>query len=399
MDEWKRGWRVALGAALGAGFGMSLFYYVFSLFTIPITTELGISRGEFANYQALLIVGALTAPLMGRWLDRAGFHRVFGINMAIIVAAHIAMATIVDSVFTFICVVLVYGVAGIGAGQIVSTRPVSAWFDQQRGMALGLIAIGPAITTFIASFFLPALIEAEGWRAGFWVLAALAAFVGLPLALWLIRDAPGEAKFVAPPKTPEDMSFLREVDFWVMAAAMLCLSAPGAGVISQMSPLVQDEGIGATVAGAAIGAYALGQVGGRVVAGWFLDRANPRIVALIFTAVPATGLLALGLFSLPLWAAVAAVGLVGIQHGSEIDFFAYFASRRFGITNYGASYGALTAVGWIGTPTGILLFGWLYTAKGSYALAEIFAAVMLIAGGLLLACVRIERSGLSTTTE
>ena len=369
---------------------MSLFYYVFSLFTIPITTELGISRGEFANIQALLIVGALTAPFIGQWLDRAGFHRVFGINMAIIVAAHIAMATIVNSAFAFVCVTLVYGIAGIGAGQIAFTRPISAWFDQKRGMALGLIAIGPAITTFIASFFLPALIEAEGWRAGFWVLAALAGLIGLPMALWLVRDAPSDVAFKPPPKAQRDTSFLRERDFWVMAAAMLCLSAPGAGVISQMSPLVQDEGIGATAAGAAIGAYALGQVGGRIVAGWFLDHANPRVVALIFTAVPALGLLALGLFSLPLWAAVAAVGLVGIQHGSEIDFFAYFASRRFGIQHYGATYGALVAVGWIGTPTGILLFGWLYTARGSYAVAEIIAAVMLLGGGILLACVKID---------
>ena len=390
MEEWKRGWRIALGAALGSGLGISLFYYVFSLFTIPITTELGISRGEFANIQALLIVGALTAPFIGRWLDRAGFHRVFGISLTIIVAAHIAMATIVNTTFHFIIFVLVYGIAGIGAGQIASTRPVSAWFDKQRGMALGLIAIGPAITTFGASFFLPALIEAEGWRAGFWVLAALAGLIGLPLSLLLIRDAPDDAAHKAAQKAPRDMSFLRESDFWIMAAAMLCLSAPGAGIISQMSPLVQDEGIGVRAAGAAVGAYALGQVGGRIVAGWFLDRANPRIVALVFTIIPAIGLLALGLFSLPLWTAIAAVGLVGIQHGSEIDFFAFFAARRFGIRRYGTIYGALIAVGWVGTPTGILLFGWLYTVNGSYAVAEIIAAVMLLGGGILLACVKID---------
>ena len=397
MDEWKRGWRVALGAASGSGLGISLFYYVFSLFTIPITTELGISRGEFANIQALLIVGALTAPFVGRWLDRSGFHIVFGINFAIIIAAHVAMATIVDSSFSFLIITLIYGIAGIGAGQVAYTRPVSAWFNKQRGMALGLIAIGPAVTTFTASFFLPALIATEGWRAGFWVLAALAGLIGLPLSLLLVRDAPGEAVFKAAPKTPSDMSYVREVDFWVMAAAMLCLSAPGAGIISQMSPLVQDEGIGVRAAGAAVGAYALGQVGGRIVAGWFLDRANPRVVALIFTLVPAIGLLALGLFSLPLWTAIAAVGLVGIQHGSEIDFFAFFAARRFGIKRYGTIYGSLIAVGWIGTPTGILLFGWLYTANGSYAVAEIIAAVMLVVGGILLACVKIDAGKTDTT--
>lgn len=390
MDEWKRGWRVALGAALGSGLGMSLFYYVFSLFTIPITTEFGISRGEFANFQALLIVGALTAPFVGRWLDRSGFHRVFGINLAIIVAAHIAMATIVDSTFALAIVVLVYGIAGIGAGQVAYTRPISAWFDKQRGMALGLIAIGPAIATLIASFFLPALIENEGWRAGFWVLAVLAGLVGLPLTLLLVRDAPSMRTSIAAPKTPSDTGFLREADFWIMAAAMLCLTVPGSGIISQMSPLVQDEGVGVQAAGAAVGAYALGQVGGRIVAGWFLDRTNPRVVALIFTAVPAIGLLALGVFALPVWAAVAAVGLVGIQHGSDIDFFAFFTSRRFGIKRYGTIYGALIAVGWIGTPIGILLFGWLYTANGSYALAEIIGAAMLFVGGVLLACVKID---------
>jgi MFS family permease len=395
MDEWKRGWRVVLGATFCSAFGIPLFYYVFSLFVVDLSAEFGTSRGEMANMQALIVVGALIAPFAGRMLDRFGFAWVFGLSMAGVVATHVMMATVVSTVPLFALMAFFYGAVGIGCGPLAYTRPINAWFWHNRGLALGLAAIGLAITAAVIPPLLAELIEREGWRAGFWALAALAGLVALPVTLALVRDAPPDGPAgppLAEPSTTGDRTHFRETHFWFLAGSMLCMAVAGGGLVSQISPLVQDEGIPARLAAFGVTAYALGQLAGRIVAGWFLDRATPHIVAFVFTFVPAAGFVVLAAFDLPIGIAVAAIALVGIQQGAEIDLFAYFVSRRFGLERYGGVYGWIIAASWLGNASGILMFGWLFDASGGYALPEWVAAVLLVAAAFLIAAVRLPRT-------
>jgi MFS family permease len=399
--EWKRGWRIVVGAMVGSGFGMPLFYYVASIFTIPMTTEFGASRGEMANVQALLVVGALVAPYIGRLLDMHGFAWIFGICTGLVVIAHLLMASVISSLWAFAVIAFIYGAAGIGCGPVAYTRPINAWFSANRGLALGLAAIGAAVTTMFGSPMLAYLVENQGWRAGYLALALLAGLIALPVALLLVRDAPPEGivKAGTVSDVPINRSFYSERDFWLLAASILFMSIPGAGLLSQISPLVQAEGIGPAAAAWAISAYAIGQFIGRIVAGWCLDRRNPRAVAMFFTLVPSLGFVLLWSMDLSLWLAVIAVGLVGIQQGAEIDLFAFFTARRFGVERYGAVYGSIIASAWIGNAVGILTFGWLFTLFGSYTVPEIIAAGLLGIGALLLGAVQIDPPGVAASPQ
>jgi MFS family permease len=393
MGELQRGWRVLLGAMVGSGFGIALFYFASSLFTVSITKELGLTRGEFAGVQALLIVGALFAPFIGRLLDRFGFRWVFGISLSAVMLAHLALATVVSTYTALAIAILVYGIAGIGCGPLAYTRPINAWFKQKRGLALGLAAVGPALTVGAASYLLAWVIETHGWRAGYGVLAGLALFICLPVTLWLVRNEPPEGvadQIFAPKAVSPPQNFYSERDFWLLAGAMICMSIPGAGLLSQVAPLMQDEGFDALTAASGVSAFGIGQVIGRIVAGWCLDRINPRIVALLFTAVPAIGFVMLWSADLPLSLAIAAVALAGIQQGADIDLFAYFTARRFGMLRYGAIYGSVIAAGWVGNAVGIISFGRLFDAYNSYAVAELIGAGLLIVGAILIASVRID---------
>ncbi len=397
-NEWRRGWQVVLGAMICSGFGIPLFYYVFSLFIDSLTKEFAVSRGEMSNMQALIVVGALAAPFVGRLMDGFGFRRVFAVGTLAIVAAHVLMGVAVTTLAGFATIAFLYGAAGVACGPLAYTRPLNAWFWHSRGLALGVSALGLALTALIAPPLLAQLIAGYGWRAGFLALAASALFIALPFTLWLMKSAPPEGPAGPPVDAGEKTggwAHFRERDFWLLALAMICVAIPGAGLISTAAPLMEAEGISPITAAWAISAYAVGQIVGRIVAGWFLDHANPRIVAFFFTFVPAFGFIALWATDLPVWGALLAIGAVGVQQGAEIDLFAWFAARRFGLARYGTIYGGIIAAAWLGNAAGIVFFGQLHDATGDYATAELIGAIMLVAGAVLIALVRVEPRGLA----
>jgi hypothetical protein len=61
MEEWRRGWRTVLGSGLAAGTGVSLLYFVFSMFIPQLQKETGWTLGQFSQLQALVGVGSLAA--------------------------------------------------------------------------------------------------------------------------------------------------------------------------------------------------------------------------------------------------------------------------------------------------------------------------------------------------
>ena len=61
--EFRDGWRILLGAALAAGTGVGMVFLNFSMFVLPLSQELGVSRGDLGSVQALIVTAALGAPV------------------------------------------------------------------------------------------------------------------------------------------------------------------------------------------------------------------------------------------------------------------------------------------------------------------------------------------------
>ncbi len=388
-NEWRNGWKIVLGCALGAGTGVVLLFFTFSIFVLPLLTEFHATRGQLAAVQSLVIAGAVGAPVMGRAADIFGFRKVFITTMLMVIAVELWMATMVSTIFQFGVGTFLLGLIGAGTTAVTITRPVNAWFDQHRGMALGLAASGLAVATIIAPPFLEAIVAGWGWRFGLIALATVGGVVGLPAVYFLVQNEPPQGSAPRSPSASGDWVFLKEPQFWLMALSLIGMGVAGSGFIGQMSPMVQQEGLSAKVAAVALSAFATGQVSGRMIGGWCLDRFDPRIVAVLLNLVPASGFILLWLTqgSAPL--ALLAAFLIGFQQGAEIDIFAYFTARRFGIANYGTVYGALIGLGWIGNATGVIGVGYLHDLSGDYGFAQMCGALALTAGALLITAIRL----------
>jgi MFS family permease len=153
-------------------------------------------------------------------------------------------------------------------------------------------------------------------------------------------------------------------------------------VLGQLAPLVADTGLSAGEVAAVMSIYAVGLLSGRIITGFALDRFPAPWVGAIATVAPAIGIVLL-MLPAPSFALTAlAVALIGMQQGSEIDLFAYFISRNFGIKHYSSIYGLIAMAGAISTAAALVLFGKMHDFTGSYDIALAIGGVLFCFGAL-----------------
>ena len=95
------GWVIALALAVTETVSWGIVYYSFSVFLVPMETELGVTRAQlsFAFSLALLVSGVAAIPA-GRWIDRHGARALMtvgslaaaGAGMGLVAGAHAARA-------------------------------------------------------------------------------------------------------------------------------------------------------------------------------------------------------------------------------------------------------------------------------------------------------------------
>lgn len=392
--EWREGWRIVVGCALASGTGVALLFFTFSLFLLPIAQELGATRGELSLIQALIVTAALGSPVIGRMTDIHGFKPVFYVCTLIVAATEVIVALWVREVWAIAAGIAVIGFFSVGSTAVAVTRPVSWHFREHRGKALGLVAVGLSITTILFPPLLQLVTDSFGWRGGFVALAVISIVFGFPAVAFLLPAAGGLAgSGIGRPAEHRDWSFFRINDFWKLTLANLSMNLATAGAVSQMSPMIQEEGINAQMAALALSLFAVGQFCGRLVGGWLLDRFEPRFVAVSLTILPGTGFLILLWSSGMVPAALLAVTLIGIQQGAEHDIVAYFTASRFDAARYGTIFGALVGIGWIGSAAGIVGAGQFHDLFGSYSVGQAVSAVALLIGALLILTVRVPGRG------
>src|SRR6202012_3112065 len=124
----------------------------------------------------------------GSLIDRWGVRTVL---LPIVVLCALSVALIAlspNSIFVFVMLFAVTGALGAGQGPLGYAKSVSAWFDDKRGLALGItmsgIGLGAAFVPQYAQF----LIGNFGWPAAYVGLGLLTLLVAFPAVFLFIRE-------------------------------------------------------------------------------------------------------------------------------------------------------------------------------------------------------------------
>ena len=383
-------WWVVFGSMVGLIVGNGpIVFFTFGLFLLPVTREFGWDRATFSS--SLLVGHALAAaayPFLGRAIDRFGVRRVSLTSIVLFALSIAALSQTPPSSTVFIAMAGLCGLFSAGQAPLPYAKAVSSWFDERRGLALGIAMTGIGIGATLVPQFARAVIAAYGWRTGYVALGALMLVIAFPAVAIFIREPDARTRAltygdgVVPGLTVGES--LRTSSFWLLAIPVFLVVTTINGIVGHLVPLLTDRGFELRQATATLSVVGLSTIAGRLVSGYLLDKYFAPFVTAVLFLLPLVGVSILALGAGGVSPVLAAMTL-GFGLGAEIDVIGFMVSRYFGLRAYGEIYGCMFAIFTVGTGLGPVLMGLSFDATGSYTVTLTLFGVALVCASVLVA--------------
>lgn len=354
--------------------------YAFGIFAKAFTAEYGWDRSvqSFCLTSFLIATGFGTVwlgQLIGRW----GVRRPAAAFMAVFAASLAIVAALPPSKPLFYTVFAILGVTGAAGTAMPYAVAVTAWFNRNRGLALGLVNTGAGLGAVLAPQYANYLETQFGWRIGFVGLAAVVAIIALFGLLVLVRDPPASRTGgLDQAGLSSLLPYLAEKRFWFIAIPILGVSIATFGVMGSLVPMLSDRDVAAGTIAVVLSTSGLSSWVGRVLVGYTMDRVfAPYVAAFTFAlALIGIALVSVGGSGIAL---VTGAALIGFTLGAEGDLVTYLVSRYFSMESYSRVLGAMWVTWAWGGGIGTSLVGVTYMLTHSYQSAmAVFALVLLI---------------------
>ena len=396
------GWWIVLVASILSTYGSGVFYYGFSTFVKPIVKDLAWSMtvvsGAFSIYR---LEAGIAAPIVGYLLDRIG-PRKLAFAGGLVMGGGFIYLSQVTSVLPFYAAIIMisFGWSSFSGGAFGNPL-VGKWFVKKRGRALGIYNAATAL----AGLLVPGvsyLIVHYGWRSTLLILGPLTWLIVLPLSFFLkhspehyglLPDGEQSVPLARNAHRTGAATEVREADFslrksmstsafWILTACFALSQMTQSTVFVHLIPYLIDLGVNPTSAASVVTFLAVASMGGRYGFGWLGDRFSKKwLLIILFVIQP------IAIFSLirvrVFMDIIPFVLLYSTAYGGTVVVKATITGDYYGRKNYGKIFGAIQGFSTFGGIAGPLIAGLVYDIYGSYQLAFISFAVMMIFTALL----------------
>jgi OFA family oxalate/formate antiporter-like MFS transporter len=403
------GWRVTF-AGMGINLALGVLY-AWSVVKkgIPADWQGSVWTDFRRNlpYAVACLVFALTMVPAGRAQDRFG-PRWVAMAGGIAVGLGMILASFFTSSLGYVIGFGLLAGAGIGMGYAAATPAAVKWFPPQRtGLIAGLVVAGfglasvyiaPLATYLIGAFSkvidgvthtgpgvqMTMLILGVAFLIAVGILSQLLA---VPPAGWKPAALPSAR--AGPPKPAVDFTWqqmLSTPQFYLMWVMYLFAAGAGLMIIANLAGMVELQS-GSKAGFLFVALLAVGNAGGRVVAGTLSDLIGRKATMLIVFLLQAALMFVLP-FVKVVWAFGVISVLLGANYGANLALFPAATKDYFGLKNFGVNYGWVFTAWGVGAFVLALVSGKVRDITGDYNVAYVIAGVGLVAAAALLALLR-----------
>jgi MFS family permease len=397
------GWRmVGLVSAIRV-LGGGLHNYGFTVFFLPLSRDLGLSRAATAlAFSLARAEGALEGPFVGYLIDRFGPRPMILFATISCGLGYILLST-VDSYTMFLVVYLGIISLSFTPGFVHAPMAVgNTWFIRWRARAMTVISSAVPIGGTLLTPLLAMAVQAWGWRWGAIIAGILFLLIGIPLGLG-VRASPesmglrpdGDVPVNLDPQSgdrtqtpPEERdATLRDAMkswiFWLFVIGMTVRVGAYSTISVHYIPMMVWKGLTEEHAAFLLGAFAFLNWAAHFLIGWLADIMNrPKLLAIcmlvaassVLLLIWGTGLWPLWLFTILFTAIDASFPIVWATIG---DFF--------GRKSFATIRGTMAFFYTWGSVVGPVIAGAVYDQSQSYIATLWGLSAILLLGAFLTA--------------
>ena len=401
----EHGWRVTF-AGMGINLALGILY-TWSVISkgIPDTWNWNETYKVLPYMFACLIFSLVMVPA-GRMQDKFGPRVVAAIG-GVLVGIGFVISGMTTSLIGYIIGFGVLAGAGIGFGYASATPPAVKWFHASKtGMIAGIVVSGFGLASVYAAPLANWLIEFRGIREMMLILGLSFLFIitgakTILTPLWYglsqMLQSPGKDHVPQESKpkkvhihdaenlTPKEM--LGTIQFYMLWFMYACGAGAGLMIIAKLAPIA-DKQAGIRLGFILVAILAIGNGGGRIVAGMLSDKIGRKATMficfvlqalLIFLLSKATDDNLLG--TVPVMAVISA--LIGANYGANLSLFPSITKDFYGLKNFGVNYGLVFTAWGVGGFMLSFLAGRMYDIYQTFAIAYYGAAILLIIAAVM----------------
>lgn len=398
-------WVIALIALLEMTVYGGVCNNINSLYVIPVTESLGVSRGDFSLIMSISSLMAFaTTMASGVLFLQFGYRRMVPLSL---VAGGLGLMLIMGGSQSLTALGLGAAIYGMSTG-ICSTaganRIIGDWFHRHRGLVLGLVSAATGLGGSLFCVLETNIMEQRGWRDSYrfaglsWLVMAVVVFLlvrnrpeQMKLRPYGEGQLPGKKRHRAGHSEESWAGFsLRELlgrpTFYLMMALTFlgCLSIYLAFYV--VVPHMQDRGLTATQAATVQSVMLLFMSAVKLICGWLSDWIGPRWVTVLCVIFGAVGMwLMSGVTGMAEALVVTCIYTVGLPLTTIT--VPLLTTELFGYHAHDTAVGCFLAMVNLGGMIALPLSNLIYDAVGSYSPVMRGAAILsgvVIAGYELL---------------
>jgi nitrate/nitrite transporter NarK len=402
LEHKNKGWMVTF-AGMGINLALGILY-TWSIFKEAIRTS--IQKGgttDFAwnpaslndPYAVCCIVFAFAMIIAGKCQDKIG-PRITALIGGILVGIGFIW---ISQTTAYMSWILGFGIlvgVGIGFGYSSATPPALKWFPSKKtGFIAGIVVAGFGLASVYIAPLAKYLLAQWGLQNAmlFFGIAFLIVVCGLSILL------------INPPRnfSPENTSqqkwtshkiqdvntppskIIQTKEFYLLWFTYFIGAGAGLMVIGSVAGMAKTS-LG-ELAFLAVAIMAIGNAGGRVLAGLISDKIGRKLTlrfmlcfqaVLMFAAIPLVGASSTSASVLVILA-----GLIGFNYGTNLSIFPSVTKDLWGIQHFGTNYGILFTAWGVGGLVMGRLSQMMNVTTHSFSTSFLVAGILLILGAVL----------------
>ena len=343
-----------------------------------------------------LLLFGLAGPFLGRLMDLYGTKTITVIMIVLVTLGAGGSIFMQEPWQLYVFWGVIIGAGSGGTSIVMGSAVVNRWFQQRRGLALGILGAAFSSGQLIFTPLIMHLNIDTGWRAATLFITVLLGLIVLPLVMIFMADDPvligiqpyGASDVVVskmPPDPKPMRSAMATTQFWLLAFSFGICGFTTSGLLQ--THLIShgiEHGFPEMTMGVSLGIMGATDIIGTVLSGWLCDRFGKRWPLAIYYTLRGVSLMLLPYVE-STGQLMAFSFVYGLNWLSTVPATSALTADLFGKQNVGVVFGWICFAHQVGAALASYGAGYLHQLAGNYTIAFMISGLFaLVATGLVI---------------